>query len=171
MRRHKGRAFDLLPQFFILPRDWAAFQHALAQHPKRLWIRKPLASSRGRGVSVLARPRKLPGACKPCIVQHYIRRPLLINGVKFDLRLYVAVTSFRPLRVYLYPGALRCAVPATFLVSTVIWSNRVADAEHGCIVFLPNLSLLLAVCLSARMLLVRSAAQLWSARRVWCRAD
>ena len=40
------------------------------------------------------------------VVSHYIDNPLLINRLKFDLRIYVAVTGINPLRIYVYEEGL-----------------------------------------------------------------
>eukprot|EP00762_Andalucia_godoyi_P007582 ANDGO_00754.mRNA.1 putative alpha-tubulin polyglutamylase Ttll1 len=44
------------------------------------------------------------GGIEPHIVQRYIDAPLLIGGKKFDMRIYVLVTSFTPLTAFLYRG-------------------------------------------------------------------
>lgn len=40
------------------------------------------------------------------VVQEYIRNPMLVGGYKFDLRLYVLVTSFHPLKAFLFNDGL-----------------------------------------------------------------
>ncbi|KIY96565.1 Tubulin polyglutamylase TTLL5 [Monoraphidium neglectum] len=77
-------------------------------HSRRVaYILKPVASSRGRGVRVVADPRSLDlTALEECLLQRYITDPFLIDGYKFDLRVYVAVTSLDPLRVYVHEEGL-----------------------------------------------------------------
>lgn len=44
--------------------------------------------------------------CDSCVVQRYLSRPFLLDGFKFDLRLYVFVASCDPLRIFLFPDGL-----------------------------------------------------------------
>jgi tubulin polyglutamylase TTLL4 len=40
------------------------------------------------------------------LASRYLMNPHLINGLKYDLRVYVLVTSFCPLKVYIYNDGL-----------------------------------------------------------------
>jgi hypothetical protein len=73
-----------------------------------IWILKPPASSCGRGISLISKAAgsTLPPAKKALVVQKYMKHPLLINDYKFDLRIYAMVTSFDPLKVYLFHNGL-----------------------------------------------------------------
>jgi len=39
-------------------------------------------------------------------VSHYISNPLTVDRLKFDLRIYVALTAINPLRIYMYDEGL-----------------------------------------------------------------
>jgi hypothetical protein len=74
-----------------------------------MYILKPPASSRGRGIRMMRRPSDVKPE-KDLLIQRYIRDPHLIDGYKYDMRVYVAVTCVDPLRVYVYrEGLVRLA--------------------------------------------------------------
>ena len=65
----------------------------------------PVNSSRGRGIRVISKKCRIKPN-KDYLASEYILNPHLLNGLKYDLRLYVLVSSFDPLRVYLYEEGL-----------------------------------------------------------------
>lgn len=101
---HGHRNFSIVPQTFILPTEHHQLYTANTKD-KGPWIVKPVASSRGRGVYLVSNPIQILND-ENILVSRYIRSPLLIDGFKFDIRLYVLVTSYEPLIVYLYEEGL-----------------------------------------------------------------
>ena len=69
------------------------------------WIMKPNAGSQGKGITLITSFDEVPRG-KNVVISQYISNPFLIDGHKFDLRIYVAVTSINPLRIYVYDEGL-----------------------------------------------------------------
>jgi len=106
MLKHGKAEFGFLPRTFVLPGDAKLLKKVWERRgAKGRWILKPPALARGVGISVVNKLSKIPKN-KPLVVQRYVARPYLINGTKFDLRLYLLVTSVNPLRIYLYDNGL-----------------------------------------------------------------
>ncbi|NWZ42280.1 TTLL4 polyglutamylase, partial [Brachypodius atriceps] len=100
------KEFNFFPQSFILPQDIKSLRKAWEEGASRQkWIVKPPASARGIGIQVIHKWSQLPKR-RPLLVQRYLHKPYLIGGKKFDLRIYVYVTCYDPLRVYLFKDGL-----------------------------------------------------------------
>ncbi|NXO63606.1 TTLL4 polyglutamylase, partial [Phainopepla nitens] len=100
------KEFNFFPQSFILPQDIKLLRKAWEEGANRQkWIVKPPASARGIGIQVIHKWSQLPKR-RPLLVQRYLHKPYLIGGKKFDLRIYVYVTCYDPLRVYLFKDGL-----------------------------------------------------------------
>jgi len=100
---------DLIPATFLLPSDYCLFAEEFRRRQPACWIMKPTAGSHGKGIFIVNRLSQVkkwasrqPQVAEPFVVSQYISDPLLIGGRKFDLRLYVLVTSYRPLKVYFF---------------------------------------------------------------------
>ncbi|GLG94629.1 Tubulin polyglutamylase TTLL4 [Gryllus bimaculatus] len=106
MTKFGRKEFGFIPRTYVLPQDSKLLRQAWEKNcGKEKWIIKPPASARGTGIKVIHRWAQIPKK-RPLVVQKYIADPYLINGSKFDLRLYVLVTSMNPMRVYIYDDGL-----------------------------------------------------------------
>lgn len=89
-----------VPETYILPDD---------QIPKSAWKRplifKPGEGSQGEGIYLLFSERDLQRRLELCkaeeaVVQAYLDSPMLMDGYKWDCRVYVLVLSLDPLRIF-----------------------------------------------------------------------
>lgn len=65
---------------------------------------------------------------KKVIVQRYLARPYLIDGRKFDLRIYVLVSGVDPLRVYIHDEGLTRISTAKYTLKNL--SNNFAHLTN-----------------------------------------
>ena len=99
-------AFNIMPLSFILPKEYVGFLESFSEledieGKMNYWIMKPAAKSRGRGIEVINDISSVIYG-EPMVMQRYLKNPLLLNGFKFDLRIYVLVTSVNPLEMFIY---------------------------------------------------------------------
>ena len=126
------RHFDFIPKTFILPQDFTRLADEAEKGPQKFWIIKPPASSQGNGIFVTNNVLEIPTRGE-FIASQYINDPLLIDGYKFDLRIYLLITSIEPLRLYTYEeGLVRFA--------TCKYSPPMANNKNNKFIHLTNYS-------------------------------
>ncbi|KZC11297.1 Tubulin polyglutamylase TTLL6 [Dufourea novaeangliae] len=89
----------ILPAF-KLPEQQEEFVNYANEYPEKTFVQK---SNDHRGISV-KNTSDINLTVTGSFVQEFIQRPFLVDGYKFDVGVYTAITSIDPLRVYVYGG-------------------------------------------------------------------
>ncbi|XP_078695430.1 tubulin polyglutamylase ttll6-like isoform X11 [Branchiostoma floridae x Branchiostoma belcheri] len=99
------KEYSVFPKSWCMPADYGDFQAYCRQKKNKTFICKPDSGCQGRGIFLSKNAKDIkPGDHMTC--QVYISKPFLIDSFKFDLRIYVLVTSCDPLRVYVFRDGL-----------------------------------------------------------------
>lgn len=89
-----------IPKAFKLPQNKDDFLKYAKANPKSMFLEK---HNQHRGV-YLKNVSEIDVSSGESFVQEYVQKPFLVDGHKFDIGVYVALTSVNPLRVYWYKG-------------------------------------------------------------------
>lgn len=103
MLKNFPKDYNFYPKTWVLPADYADFKANI--NKKKYFIVKPEASSQGRGIFLIRKLDDL-NCSERYLVQEYLADPYLIDGCKFDLRIYVLVSGCNPLRVFIHEDGL-----------------------------------------------------------------
>jgi len=123
-KNHTDKLFKYYPQTFILPEEYEQFSQEHKKHRKdAFWIEKATTASCGQGAKLVSNIRHLKST-EACIVQRYIDDPLLLEGRKFNIRLYFVISMVNPLRVFLWKEGIVFLGDESYECSKSTLSNR-----------------------------------------------
>ena len=102
--------FNYIPETYLWPQHEKIIKEKFSNYtydPNNVWMFKPARDYGGHNVHIINSYKNdiLKEAKKKknlFLITRYIMNPMLINKKKFDLRAFVLVTGFSPLKVYLY---------------------------------------------------------------------
>ena len=103
MARQFPQEYNFYPRTWVLPAEISSFSSIFDEKGKSndVFIIKPDAGAKGRGIFLTSSLEQVKQSMQKeiSVAQRYIRHPLLIDGLKFDIRLYVLITSVAPPRL------------------------------------------------------------------------
>ncbi|CAH8848174.1 unnamed protein product [Trichobilharzia szidati] len=97
--------YNIFPKSWCLPSDWNEIQNYARKHKSKTYILKPDNGCQGRGIYITKNAKDIR-PLENMICQVYISKPFLIDGYKFDMRIYVLLTSCDPLRLFVFKDGL-----------------------------------------------------------------
>lgn len=92
----------------MLPSQYSEFRmyyETVTKGKVRTYIVKPEAECQGKGIFLTRNIEDIENGAH-YVIQRYLNKPYLIDGLKFDLRIYVLLAGTEPLRVYLFEEGL-----------------------------------------------------------------
>ncbi|CAK9115362.1 Tubulin polyglutamylase TTLL11 (Tubulin--tyrosine ligase-like protein 11) [Durusdinium trenchii] len=125
--------FRFWPKSWLLPAEVDELCTWLDKHKSDTVIVKPEGGSQGDGIFLVQNSSdlRLKLSAKPhfgagfgALAQRYLPDPLLLDGLKFDLRLYVVVTAVEPLCAYLCREGLARFCTAKYETPTAANANE-----------------------------------------------
>ncbi|KAK0150859.1 Tubulin polyglutamylase ttll6 [Merluccius polli] len=105
MAKRFPKDYSIFPHTWCLPADYSDFQAYARAKKHKTFICKPDSGSQGKGIFLVKSAREVPHG-EHIICQLYIAKPLIIDSYKFDLRIYVLVTSCDPFHIFIYQEGL-----------------------------------------------------------------
>ncbi|CAL8069500.1 unnamed protein product [Orchesella dallaii] len=93
--------YNFFPPTWDLPTEHADLVSFGRKRKNATYIIKPESGCQGKGI-FLIRDLKTVNVFAKCVCQLYVPHPFLIDGYKFDQRIYVLITCVDPLRLYIY---------------------------------------------------------------------
>ena len=95
--------YDFAPTTWEYPHELESFRRHCRGNPGGTYIVKPTAGAMGRGIYLIRKPEDIDHKHeRDVVIQKYLVNPFLVDGYKFDLRVYALVTCVDPLTVYVY---------------------------------------------------------------------
>lgn len=148
-RAAEAAAYNFFPVTYVLPREYRMFVEEF-KRTGGTWIMKPIGQAQGRGIFLFNKLSQISDwrrtytwkpdeeeAAETYLAQRYVDSPYLVGGRKFDLRIYVLITSYNPLRVYLYRSGFarftncRFSMRREDITNTFIHLTNVAIQKHA----------------------------------------
>ncbi|CAD5121314.1 DgyrCDS9843 [Dimorphilus gyrociliatus] len=99
------KEYNVFPKSWCLPADYGDLQAYSRAKRHKTYILKPESGCQGKGIWVTKNTKEIK-AHEHMLCQIYVSKPFLIDGFKFDLRIYVLVTSCDPFRIFVFKDGL-----------------------------------------------------------------
>ncbi|XP_024866412.2 LOW QUALITY PROTEIN: tubulin polyglutamylase ttll6 [Kryptolebias marmoratus] len=97
--------YNVFPRTWCLPADYSDFQVYTRAKKHKTYICKPDMGCQGKGIFITRSSKDIPPG-EHMICQVYVSKPFIIDGYKFDLRIYVLVTSCDPFSIFMFKEGL-----------------------------------------------------------------